>query len=330
MRVLTSVRQILATASVATAFAFAAVPSSYALDKIVFGTYWLPVAEFGGFYQALADGTYAANGLDVDLKAGGPQINTAQLLAAGAYDVAVGVNSLVPLNLAAQGASTVAVASIYQKDPQALMAHEEMGFKTLADLKGHPILVSTDSVSTFWQFLKVKYDFSDNQIRPYTFNMAPFLNDKTAVHQCYITNEPQMLAAKGIKTTTFLLADYGYASYSSLLIASKKMMTERRDVLRRFVAATITGWSTFLHGDPAKARAAILKANPDYTPANFDASRAALIRYGIVESGDALTRGIGAMTAERWKAFFDTMVAAGVLPAKLDYKSAYSLEFLAK
>jgi NitT/TauT family transport system substrate-binding protein len=303
---------------------------SYALDKIVFGTYWLPVAEFGGFYQALADGTYKDAGLDVELKAGGPQVNTLQLLAAGAYDVAVSPTTLAPLNMVREGAPYQAIASIYQKDPQALMAHEERGFKSLADIKGHPVLIAQDSVNTFWQFLKVKYHFTDDQIRPYTFNMAPFLNDKTAVQQCYITNEPQMLAMQGVKTTTFLLADYGYASYSSLLLTSKKLATERPEVLQRFVDATIKGWATFLHGDYTKAREAVLKANPDYTKENFEASRGALIKFGIVESGDASKLGIGAMSDERWKEFFNTMVEAGVLPKDLDYKSAYTLKFVNK
>jgi NitT/TauT family transport system substrate-binding protein len=303
---------------------------SYALDKIIFGTYWLPVAEFGGFYQALADGTYKDAGLDVELKAGGPQVNTLQLLAAGAYDVAVSPTTLAPLNMVREGAPYQAIASIYQKDPQALMAHEERGFKSLADIKGHPVLIAQDSVNTFWQFLKVKYHFTDDQIRPYTFNMAPFLNDKAAVQQCYITNEPQMLAMQGVKTTTFLLADYGYASYSSLLLTSKKLATERPEVLQRFVDATIKGWATFLHGDYTKAREAVLKANPDYTKENFEASRGALIKFGIVESGDASKLGIGAMSDERWKEFFNTMVEAGVLPKDLDYKSAYTLKFVNK
>lgn len=303
---------------------------SYALDKIVFGTYWLPVAEFGGFYQALADGTFREAGLDVELKAGGPQINTLQLLAAGAYDIAVSPTTLAPLNMVREGAPYQAIAAIYQKDPQALMAHAEMGFKTLGDIKGHPVLVAQDLVNTFWQFLKVKYHFTDDQIRPYTFNMAPFLNEKTAVQQCYITNEPQMLEMQGVKTTTFLLADYGYASYSSLLLASKKMVEERPDVLQRFINATNKGWSTFLHGDYSKARDAVLKANPDYTKENFEASRAALNKYGIVELGDAGKLGIGAMTDERWREFFDTMVEAGVLPKDLDYKSAYTLKFVNK
>jgi NitT/TauT family transport system substrate-binding protein len=309
---------------------FAATLPGSAREKIVFGTYWLPVAEFGGFYQAVADGTYAEYGLDVELKAGGPQVNTAQLLAAGAYDVAVTANSSSPLNLVKEGAPVVTIASIYQKDPQALMAHEEMGFKDLAELKGRPILVSSDSVSTFWTFLKVKYQFTDDQIRPYTFNMAPFLNDKKAIQQCYVTNEPQMLAKQGVKTKTFLLAEYGYPSYSALLVASKKIVNEKPDVMQRFVDATNKGWANFLHGDFGKAREVILKANPDYSPDNFDASRAALINFGIVESGDSTQAGIGAMTDERWKKFFDTMVAAGALPASLDYKAAYTLAFVNK
>jgi NitT/TauT family transport system substrate-binding protein len=301
-----------------------------AAEKLVFGTSWLPVAESGGFYQALADGTYAEYGIDVDLKSGGPQVNTMQLLAAGSYDLAISFTSLGPLNLVNQGAPNVAVAAFFQKEPIALMAHAEADYKELSDLKGHPILVATDSIGTFWQFLKLKYGFTDSQMRPYTFNLAPFLSDKSVIQQCYATNEPEMLAEQGVKTKVFLLADHGYPSYGQILTTSRKLVKEKPALVQRFVDASKKGWATFLHGDASKARAMILKDNPDYTEKNFEISRAAMIKYGIVETGDTAKLGIGAMTDDHWKDFADTMIKAGVYPSSLDVKSAYTLQFVDK
>ena len=50
--------------------------------------------------------------------------------------------------------------------------------------------------------------------------------------------------------------------------------------------------------------------------------------YGIVDSGDSKTLGIGAMTDERQKSFFDKMVKSGVVKANVDYRKAYTLQFV--
>jgi NitT/TauT family transport system substrate-binding protein len=301
-----------------------------AADKISFGTNWLAQVEHGGFYQGVAEGLYAANGLDVSIKMGGPQINTAQLLIAGALDFAIVSNSFIPLNALKEGAPYVAVAGLFQKDPQVLIAHQAMGYKTLADLKGKPILISTDAWDSYWKFLKVKFAFTDDQGRSYTFNMAPFLADKTVIQQGYVTSEPLLIKAAGGDPETFLLADFGYTSYASVLMTSKKLVAEKPDLVQRFVDASIKGWYGFLHGNNDKAVAMIMKDNPDYTAKTAVDSTAALKAAGIIESGDALTLGIGAMTDARWKDFFDTMVEAKVYPANFNYKPAYTLQFVNK
>jgi len=301
-----------------------------AADKLSFGTNWLAQVEHGGFYQAVAEGLYAADGLDVSIKMGGPQINTAQLLIAGALDFAIVSNSFIPLNAVKEGAPYVAVAGIFQKDPQVLIAHQAMGYKTLADLKGKPILISTDAWDSYWKFLKVKFGFTDDQGRPYTFSMAPFLADKTVIQQGYVTSEPLLIKAAGGDPQTFLLADFGYTSYAAVLMTSKKLVTEKPELVQHFVNASIKGWYGFLHGNNDKAVAMIMKDNPDYTAKTAVDSTAALKAAGIVESGDTATLGIGAMTDARWKDFFDTMVQAKVYPADFDYKKAYTLQFINK
>ena len=316
---------------VALGMAFAAATGSAAAnEKVVFLTDWLAEAEHGGFYQALAEGLYKAEGLDVTIKQGGPQVNTAQLLLSGAVDMAIEANSFVPLNAVKENAGYVAVAAFFQKDPQVLMSHPELGFKTLADLKGKPILISNDAWETYWKFLKVKYGFDDKQGRPYTFSLAPWLADKTLTQQGYVTSEPFSARAAGVDPIVFLLADYGYTTYSQVLMVSRKMIAEKPQVVQGFIDASIKGWNDFLNGDHSKGVALIIKDNPDYTLKTNDESIGALKENGILTSGDAKTLGIGAMTDARWKDFFDTLVQAGVYPASLDYKQAYTLQFVNK
>jgi NitT/TauT family transport system substrate-binding protein len=301
-----------------------------AKDAVTFGTNWTAQGEHGGYYQAIADGIYDAAGLDVKIKMGGPQVNTAQLLIAGALDFAIVSNSFIPLNMVKQHIPYVAVAAMFQKDPQILMAHKEMGFKTLADLRGHPIQISTDAVDSYWLFLKVKFGFTDNQIRPYTYNIAPFLIDKSVIQQEYLTNYRYEMKTAGFDPQVFLLADYGYTSYSAIVMTSRKMVQERPDLVQRFVNATAKGWYSYLHNDHSKAISLILKANPDYTKGWAESATEAMRQGGIVESGDTKRLGIGAMTDARWRDFFETMVKAGVYPRDLDYHTAYTLEFIGK
>jgi NitT/TauT family transport system substrate-binding protein len=301
-----------------------------AADKVNFGIEWTPQAEFGGFYQAQAEGLYEAAGLDVTIRPGGPQINTQQLLISGALDMALAANSFDPLNAVRQNIPYVAVAAFYQKDPQILVSHPEMGFKTLADLKGHPILIATFARETFWAYLKSKFGFTDDQARPYTFSLQPFLVDKNLSQQGYLTVEPFLLAAQGIKPTVFLLSDYGYSPYSNVLMVSKQMVTAKPDVIQRFIDASIKGWYGFLAGPNQKAVELIMKGDPNYKPQNAADTVGALKSNGMIDSGDAKTLGIGAMTDARWQEFFQSMVQAGVYKPDLDYRAAYTTQFVNK
>jgi NitT/TauT family transport system substrate-binding protein len=301
-----------------------------AADRITFGTDWLAEAEHGGFYQALADGAYARAGLEVVIKQGGPQVNTPLLLATGFYDFAIISNDSQALNLVREGSPYVIVAAFFQKDPDILMAHKEAGFASPADMKGHPVLIASAAWDSFWKFLVVKFGFTHDQGRPYTFNLAPFLADKKLIQQGYLTSEPFTARAAGADPAVFLLADYGYSSYATMVMTSRKLVAEKPDLVQRFVDASILGWRSFMHGDNAKAIDLITKDNPDYPRALAKQSVAAMNEHGIVESGDAQPLGIGAMTEARWKEFFDLMVAAGVYKPDLDWHAAYTLQFVNK
>ena len=301
-----------------------------AADKLTLGTDWRAEAEHGGYYQALATGLYVKAGLDVTIRQGGPQVNHAQLLAAGKINFSIASNSFIPLNFVEQKVPVVAVASLFQKDPAVLIAHAGQGHDTISDLKGQKIMISPDTRIGFWRFLKSKYGFSDDQIAPYTFNLAPFFADPKAIQQGYVTSEPFQIERSGVKPVVMLLSDAGYTSYASLIVTSRKMADEQHDLVQRFVDASILGWASYLNGDPAPANALIKRDNPDMSDELLAYGRGKLKDYGIVDSGDTATRGIGAMNDERWKAFFDLMAADGLYPANMDYRRAYTLAFVGK
>ena len=303
-------------------------PAAWAEDKVTFGTNWKAQAEHGGFYQAVATGLYRKAGLDVTIRMGGPQVNHPQLLAAGVIDFNIGSSSFGALNYVQGAIPMVTVAAIFQKDPQVLISHPGQGNDTLAAMKGKPILIGAGSRATFWNFLKAKYGYTDDQIRPYTFNMAPFLADKSAIQQGYLTSEPYKIEQAGVKPLVHVLADAGYSSYSCTIETSWKLVREKPDLVQRFVNASIEGWYSYLYGDPGPGNAFIKKDNPDMTDDVIAYGIAALKKHGVVDSGDAKTLGIGAMTDARWKEFLATMAGIGLYPRDLDLTKAYTLAFV--
>jgi NitT/TauT family transport system substrate-binding protein len=305
--------------------------TAQALDEVTFGTNWKAQAEHGGFYQAVADGIYEKYGLDVTIRPGGPQVNHSQLLAAGTIDFNMGGGLFGALNYVQNDIPMVVVAATFQKDPQILMAHPDQGFETLADLKGHPILISQDARTGYWEWLKAEYGFTDDQIRPYTFNPAPFLADKSAIQQGYLSSEPYAVEREGGFTPkVFLLADAGYNPYSTVIETSWQLVEENPDLVQRFVDASIEGWYSYLYGDPSPANALIKQDNPDMTDEQIAYSIEKMKAYGIVDSGEALELGIGAMTDERWQSFFQFAADAGLYPADLDLSRAYTTQFVNK
>jgi NitT/TauT family transport system substrate-binding protein len=329
-------RKIWAFLAVATLLGAAlALPRAAAAQTVTFGTDWKAEAEHGGFYQAIATGIYKRHGLDVTLRPGGPQVNHAQLLAAGVLDFNIASNSFVPLNFVAEKIPMVAVAAFFQKDPSVLIAHPGQGSDSLAALKGRPIMISGDTRVTSWLFLKQKFGYTDDQIRPYGFSVAPFLADKKAIQQGYLTSEPftieKALGEKeGVKPVVLLLADAGYGSYGALIETSEKLVRDKPDLVQRFVDASIEGWYSYLNGDPAPGNALIKRDNPEMTDALIAYGREKMKAYGIVDSGEAKANGIGAMSEARWRDFFDTMTQAGLYPADMDFRRAFTGQFVNK
>ncbi len=311
----------------ASAAPFAAAPA-HAAESIRFGLNWLPQAEHCGFYEAKEKGLYTAAGLDVTLEPGGPDKNVPLSVAAGKLELGMG-SSFTTFNLLKEGVAAETIAAFFQKDPQTLVAHAGQGVSTLEDLKGKPIMIAKFSQFEFWQFLKTKYGFSDDDIRPYTYSAAPFLADPKAVQQGYITEDALLLGKELPEPpVSILLADYGYQNYASTVFGTKAYLEAHKDAVKAFVKATAEGYRLCVTGDYDAAKKAVMAANPDHSAELFDFKIKQMVERGLVAGGDAEGGKIGAMTEARWKDFFDTMAASGVYPADTDYKAVYSLDYL--
>ena len=301
------------------------------LTEVTFGTNWLPQAEHGGYYQALADGTYEACGLKVTIAPGGPQVNNRALLLAGRIEFHMGGNLLQAYSAAEQGIPLKVVAADFQKEPQILMSHPGQGFDTFESLKGATLFIGEQGFQSYYQWMMDEFGFTAEQRQPYTFNPAPFIANPKSGQQGYVTSEPFAVEREGGFTPNiFLLADYGFNSYSTTVEAMQKTIDEMPEAVACFVEGSAKGWYNYLYGDPSAANALIREANPEMSEEQLAFSIEKLKEYGIVDSGDALEMGIGAMTDEHIKSFYDKMVAAGVAPEGIDLASMYTLQFVNK
>jgi NitT/TauT family transport system substrate-binding protein len=327
MRIANILRTLTVLGALAAAVQSAA---SQTLDKVSFGTNWVAQAEHGGFFQAVADGTYRKYGLDVTIIPGGPNVNNRILMISAKIDFFMSANSLQTFDAVVNNIPTVAVASMFQKDPQVLLAHPEANVKKLEDLKPLTLFVSKEGVASYFQWLKSEYGFDENKVKPYTFNPQPFLADKKSAMQGYVSSEPFSVEKAGVKPTIVLLADNGFNTYSTLIETRKELVDSKPDLVQRFVDASILGWYNYIYGDNKAANDMIKKMNPEMTDELIAFSIGKMKEYGIVDSGDTLKDGVGAMNDARMASFFDKMVKAGVVRGDVDYRKGYTLRFVNK
>jgi NitT/TauT family transport system substrate-binding protein len=301
------------------------------LDKVSFGTNWVAEAEHGGFFQAVADGTYASYGLDVTIVPGGPNVNNRILLISGKLDFFMSANTLQSFDAVANKVPVVAVAAMFQKDPQIFLTHPNPKITKLEDLKPLTLLISKEGVAGYFQWMKSELGFSESKVKPYTYNAQPFIVDKNSAMQGYVTSEPFVVEKQaGFKPTVMLLADYGFDGYSTLIETRRDLIDKKPDLVQRFVDASIIGWYNYLYGNNKPANDLIKKLNPEMTDDLLAYSTGKMREYGIVDSGETLKDGIGAMTEARVASFFDKMSRAGVVKRDIDYRQAYTLQFVNK
>ena len=300
------------------------------MTEVKFGSNWLAQAEHGGFYQSAVDGTYEACGLKVSILPGGPQVNNRALLLAGKIDYHMGGDLLQAFNAVKEGIPIVAVAASFQKHPQVIIAHPGEAEK-FEDLKDLTLLIGDNGYQGFYQWMIAAYGFTPNQRQPYTFNPAPFLADKGMAMQGYLSSEPYLIKkTAGFDPKVFLIADAGYSTYATTIETMAQTVETKPEQVKCFVESSILGWYNFLYGDNNAARELIKKDNPEMTDDKIDYAILKMKENGIVLSGDAEKFGIGVITDARVEDFFNKMVEAGAVDPGLDYKNAYTTEFVGK
>jgi NitT/TauT family transport system substrate-binding protein len=307
--------------------------AAFSQEKVTFATNWKAQAGHGGFYQAVADGTYKRFGLDVEIQQGGPQVNNRPLLATGKIDFLMTGNLLLTFDNIKNGVPTTVVAAIFQKDPQAIFAHPGQGYDKFADLTKAPtVFISKDGQFSFWQWMKAEHGFRDEQLKPYVFNVGPFLADKKSAQQGYSISEPISIKAQtGSEPVVHLLADHGFSTYSTTIETRAELVRTKPDLVQKFVDASLIGWYNYLYGDNKAANDLIKKANPEANDAQIAGSIELMKRLGIVDSGDALQNGIGSMSTARIKDFHDKMVKAGLYkPGEVDLSKVATTQFVNK
>ncbi|MEO0542411.1 MAG: ABC transporter substrate-binding protein [Pseudomonadota bacterium] len=300
------------------------------LEKFVFGTNWLAQAEHGGFYQSVADGTYAACGLDVEIQQGGPQVNNRALLLAGRIQGHMGGNMLEAFNAVAEDIPVVVVAASFQKEPQVLMTHPDQGLDTWESLlDAEEYILGDAGFQSYYQWMIKEFGFDAAKRVPYTFNPAPFIANPKSAQQGYITSEPYaVIQEAGFEPNLFLIADFGFDTYSTTIEMMAPYMEENPDAVKCFVEGSIKGWYNFLYGDNAAAVELIQADNPDMSDDKVKFAIETLKEYGIIDSGDTETLGIGAMSEERMNSFYAKMVEAGVIADGIDISKSYTLEYV--
>ena len=298
--------------------------AAQAQEKFVYQTNWYAQAEHGGFYQALAEGLYKKQGLDVTIKTGGPQLNGLQILAAGQADCMMSTD-MAMLIARNTGVPVVTVASVFQKDPQVLIAHEDV--KSFAELKGKTLFIGAASHRTFWPWLKARYGLTDAQVRPYTFNVQPFVADPNSAMQGFLTSEPFSLQKAGVKVNVLMFSDHGYPAYNTTISCMEKTVAERKAALAAFVRATMEGWKSYL-ANPAPGNELIKKDNPNMSDGQLAYGLAKMKEINLVTGGDAAKYGIGIMTDERWERTAKFMVEWGLLKPETDWRRAYTTRFV--
>jgi len=279
------------------------------LPKVRFKTDWYPQAEHGGFYQALARGFYREAGIDVEIIPGGPGVLVSQLILAGQADLAMGRSDDM-IVWVSQGAPFVIVGVYMERDPQAILVHEDDPVRTFADLNGRTVMGVPGS--NWIEYIKV-HNHIDFRLIPSNFGIAQFMADKTFIQQCFVTNEPFFVRKNGGHPRTLLMSDSGFRPYR-IIYTTQRYAREHPAEVRAFVAASLRGWDDFMNGDPSPGKALIAAGNESMSGAFMDYSIGAMRDGHIVAGKPGDGERLGLMTRRRLQEQVDDLAQLKIIP----------------
>lgn len=286
-------------------------------------------ADHAGFYQAIADGSYARRGLNVQIFHGNSAADVSQRLASGEAELGLARDSFAALRMIADRAPVKAVAAFMQKDPRVLIAHGADAPRDLASLGDRPLYIEDADWADIWSWLQPTYDLGQNQIqRPENGAVDPFLEDPRSLLIGSLTREPALVESSkpDLETRLYLPADDGFASYSGLVLTPNAFARDNTEALKGFIAASVEGWRAYLSEDPDPAHGLIRRANPATPQGSLERARELLKTHGIIDGGDAALYGLGTMTAARWQAFAEQ--SKGAYASDPEWREAFTTAYL--
>jgi NitT/TauT family transport system substrate-binding protein len=279
------------------------------LPKVRFKTDWFPQAEHGGFYQAVAKGFYKEAGIDVEIVPGGPGVPVEDILLAGQVDLAMGRSDDM-IAWVSRGVPLMTVGVYMEKDPQAILVHDEDSIRTFSDLNGRTIMGVQGS--NWIDYIKVHYHIDFNLI-PSNFGIAQFMADKHFIQQCFVTNEPFYVIKNGGHPRTLLMSDSGFNPYRVLYTTPRYARDHSMEV-RAFIAASLRGWDDFMNGDPSPGKALIAKSNENMSPEFMDYSIKAMRDENMISGKADLGERLGLMTRRRLQQQVDDLFELKIIP----------------
>lgn len=290
---------------------------------IVLQTDWFAQPEHGGFYQALEKGYYREAGLDVEILEGGPNAMSVQKVLSRRAHFAMNRADTV-MTFVKRGMPVVMVMATLQHDPQGILLHADDPAQTVEDLDGRRVMAVPGLA---WiAYVERKYNITLDII-PHDFGMERFLADPRFIQQCLVTNEPYYMEKHGAEVRVLRLADTGFNPYHGIY-CHRDFAEARPDIVRRFVDASIRGWTDFIEGDPAPAFAAIAARNPKMTPGFMAYARDRLVEDRLVTGFPERDEAVGRLDPERMRALRDELHALGILDERLPLESFFTDAFL--
>ena len=288
---------------------------------------WMAGGANAGFAAAVAEGYYKDAGLDVTLVQGNGSGNTAQLVANGrsqlAYADAVAVSQLI-----AKGAPMKVVATIYQSNPNAVMALKKTGIKSVKDLAGKKVGVpSGSSQTTMLPLLLKSNNLKESDITmidmPVASMVPALLQGQVDAVLGSIDAYQIQAESQGAQLDVYRFADHGVPTVSTSIFASDSFLKENPDIVKKFIAASLKGWS-FALDNPDKAVKDLKVVFPEVNEKLASAELAAITP--LFCSGGA--KYIGKAEDALWVKSQALLSEVKLLPAGQDPKSYYTNDYL--
>ncbi|WP_017443791.1 ABC transporter substrate-binding protein [Gayadomonas joobiniege] len=298
-------------------------PEEKQLSKIILMTDWYPQPEHGGFYQALAQGYYEAEGLEVEIRSGANLMDIRSPVALGQIDFAIGTSDTTLIGVG-RGLPLVGMFPYFQHDPQCVMFHPENDIKTLYDLSDRTVMLQSSLSYTEHMIKSLKIDMN---LIPMDYSLARFATDPEFIQQCFVTSEPIHLKKQGVEAKVIMLSESGFDPYRHIYTSKKTLQTKRAEA-EAFTRASIKGWQEFMNGDPTPAFNLIASLNQQQTPELMKAGLAAMKKYAIVAGDSSKGESLGAYQKSRLHAQYQQLDELNLLDQSFNVDEYFDLTLL--